>query len=871
MTNRLLTDEERKLFNASETDIATIEWLLGFGEENPASLTMLALLVLRKWRASGDTRLLEIGKQYLEDAARQGDPEANYQLATFCIKEETRGNAGRKPREYLIGDERGREQYLGRASRAGHVLARHEFNQREKWQSDKSFGHEEWKKERRERSGDDLKQIEIFRSDAHGGDRDAQLALANKLVQVYLDCAFGRIALANPHSLRTEAEGLFRSAATELPEARYQLVAHNFEKDEDASLELLRLAAYPPGNEDPYPYALLELSNRYIAKCQFREAEKCLRDAIALDIHAEAHLADLIYEHHAEIGAELKDACHLYESVISRQIGANRNRAAFRAGLFYLRGENCPQDLQKAKEYFKAGASSRTDDEFQESDELRLAGMPKDWMDNHELAPFYCQLAFTLGWGDHAIEDGSRMLLERLIAAQFQPEEHPYLLRKDVMFLIKTWCLQHLQTGPDLAGSAQWIEDCIRPAQGMIQLLTEITFDKRDAERFFGNEDANGHPFGYEKLLIWGWLHASERIPHADLAMAKQHFEALRQSLIKDRRILMATEDGLAVKPGRFGWLRHQVDVGLRFCAEKEAAWQQANSVVREFQHQAEVERAKEQTQRDMLSYLTHTLNNTFAGRPEAARQAMRILGSELYENNAGYTAINNIASMMSTFLFAQQLVSTFKIYVADPEALRKNWETDREGDASITTALAMSVRQTLSQIVFSSNQLSTLNRLLLNKGGDAIKNARKSFMDEMIPLDVSAANAHRVFDWVRDHIGIMHITIDPAAELHFHSNSTRFTFFFSGFSELVFNALKYSDAAQPIEITWEKSGGAYVFRCENAWSEDSISRRQGSDKGLLFLDRLTRMLRASLEKRIEGNRFIAEIRFPENLFKEAS
>jgi TPR repeat protein len=868
MTSRLLTDEERKLFNASETDIATIEWLLGFGEENPASLTMLALLILRKWRASGDTRLLEIGKQYLEDAARQGDPEANYQLATFCIKGETRGNAGRKPREYLIGDERGREQYLGRARRAGHVLAQHEFKPREERSCDKSFAHEEWEKER---SGDDLKQIEKLRSDAHGGDSEVQLELANKLVQVFWDCAFGRIEHADPHSLLKEAEGLLRSAATELPEARYQLVAHNFEKDEDASLELLRLAAYPLGNEDPYPNALLDLSKRYIAKCQFREAEKCLRDAIALGIRAEAHLADLIYEHHAEIGAELKDACHLYESVLSQLIGANRNRAAFRAGLFYLRGENCPKDLQKAKEYFKAGASSRTDDEFQESDELRLAGMPKDWMDNHELAPFYCQLAFTLGWGGHAIEDGSRMLLQRLIAAHFQPEEHPYLHRKDVMFLIKTWCLQHIQTGSDLAGSAQWIEDRIRPAQGMIQLLTEITFDKRDAERFFGNEDANAPPFGYEKLLIWGWLHASERIPHADLAMAKQHFEALRKSLIKDRRILKAEEDGLAVKPGRYDWLRHQVDVGLRFCAEKEAAWQQANAAVREIQHKLDVERAKEQTQKDMLSYLTHTLNNTFAGRPEAARQAMRILGSELYENNAGYTAINNIASMMSTFLFAQQLVSTFKVYVADPEALRKNWETDREGDASITTVLAMSVRQTLSQIVFSSNQLSTLNRLLLNKGGDAIKNARKSFMDEMIPLDVSAANAHRVFDWVRDHIGIMHITIDPAAELHFHSNSTRFTFFFSGFSELVFNALKYSDAAQPIEIIWEKSGGAYVFRCENAWSEDSISRRQGSDKGLLFLDRLTRMLRASLEKRIEGNRFIAEIRFPENLFKEAS
>ncbi len=372
------------------------------------------------------------------------------------------------------------------------------------------------------------------------------------------------------------------------------------------------------------------------------------------------------------------------------------------------------------------------------------------------------------------------------------------------------------------------------------------------------------------------WL---ERASDSGFSLASYHLGFCRYAnepeaaLRHLRRVAYQAEENLKDFPEKFDIRIKEHDDTKEIISEgffKEIR-DKALTRIREIERQLAEQRSREQTQRDMLSYLTHTLSNTFAGRPEAARQAMRILGSELYENNAGYTAINNIASMMSTFLFAQQLVSTFKIYVADPEALRKNWETDREGDASITTALAMSLRQTLSQLVFSSNQLDTLDRLLLDKGADAIKNTRKSFMDEMIPLDVNVANAHRVFDWVRDHIGIMHITIDPAAELHFHSNSTRFTFFFSGFSELLFNALKYSDATQPIEITWGKSGDAYVFRCENAWSEDSISHRQGSDKGLVFLDRLTRMLGASLEKRIEGSRFIAEIRFPENLFEVAS
>ena len=280
--------------------------------------------------------------------------------------------------------------------------------------------------------------------------------------------------------------------------------------------------------------------------------------------------------------------------------------------------------------------------------------------------------------------------------------------------------------------------------------------------------------------------------------------------------------------------------------------------------------RAKEQAQRDMLSYLTHTLNNTLSSGPEAARQAMRILGSELYENNREYKAINNIASMFSTFLFAQQLLKTFKLYIADPDLLRQNWVGDTEGDASITVVMALALRQTLSQLVFSANHQAALQRLLPHKEAGAIKVTRKSFMEEIVPLDVDAENTAVLFDWVESHLGAVTISIDPAAELHFRSNSTRFTFFFSSFSELIYNALKYSDGTQPIEAAWEKSGESFVFRCRNTWTEDSLQSSEGSGKGLLFLTRLVDMLGASLTTQRGGGVFVAEIRFPEKLIKGA-
>ncbi len=278
------------------------------------------------------------------------------------------------------------------------------------------------------------------------------------------------------------------------------------------------------------------------------------------------------------------------------------------------------------------------------------------------------------------------------------------------------------------------------------------------------------------------------------------------------------------------------------------------------------IQQAREEAQRDMLSYLTHTLNNTLSSGPEAARQTMRILGSEMYENNRDYKAINNIAAMFSTFLFAQQLLKTFKLYIADPELLRRNWVADQTGDASIPVVMALTLRQTLSQLVFSANHQASLQRLLPQREAGAIKAVRKSFMEAIVPLDVDASNTALVFDWVRDHLGVVHIEMDASDELHFNSNNTRFTFLFSSFSELVYNALKYSDGRQPIELSWRKIDGNFVFRCANAWSEESVQSSEGSGKGLLFLKRLVEMLGATLVTENENGNFVAEIRLPEVL-----
>lgn len=372
-----------------------------------------------------------------------------------------------------------------------------------------------------------------------------------------------------------------------------------------------------------------------------------------------------------------------------------------------------------------------------------------------------------------------------------------------------------------------------------------------------------------------GWLEQGVR--KSDILSCLWYVSLGRRGLIQsgNKEIKIALKRVIYADFDEASYLKKRSDLEPRKYQNEAFTPEHFQTLRQRAEHQlADIEReeaersAREQAQRDMLSYLTHTLNNTLSSGPESARQAMRILGSELYEDKREYKAINNIASMFSTFLFAQQLLKTFKLYIADPDALRKNWDSDTDGEATITVVLSLALRQTLSQLVFSANHQASLQRLLPHKTLGAIKNTRKSFMEEVVPLDVDAGNTSQVFDWIATHLDAIRVSVDPAAELHFQSNSTRFTFFFSSFSELIYNALKYSDGARPIEVAWESKNGEFVFRCRNTWSEDSLQSAEGSGRGLIFLSRLVAMLGADLETRREGDMFEAEIRFSEPLIE---
>lgn len=258
---------------------------------------------------------------------------------------------------------------------------------------------------------------------------------------------------------------------------------------------------------------------------------------------------------------------------------------------------------------------------------------------------------------------------------------------------------------------------------------------------------------------------------------------------------------------------------------------------------------AKEEIHKQTLSFLTHTLNNALSTGPETVRTVIEILGSDLYDRGQEqYKAINNMASLFPVFLFAESLLRTFKLYVSDPEQIREKWKNDKSGDANVSLVMAMALRQSVARFVFSSNHLTQLKRLLPGQDKEAIKNIRKSFVDEIIPLEITVKTAGKIFQWIAAHLGVLQVRIDADAEMSFTSNATRYMFFFAAFSELIYNALKYADGQQPIAVKWFRHNDEYCFACVNSCPPTTNGQvaQEGTNKGLYFIDKLMSMLEDS-------------------------
>lgn len=276
-------------------------------------------------------------------------------------------------------------------------------------------------------------------------------------------------------------------------------------------------------------------------------------------------------------------------------------------------------------------------------------------------------------------------------------------------------------------------------------------------------------------------------------------------------------------------------------------------------------------TEKEMLSFLTHTLRNTLSGGPQTVHQVLRLTHSIFggqHEDLRIYKITNNIASLYSIFTSIDNMLEAYKFYVSEPSEVRRKWLEDKGGTVSLDYLIALVLKQTIGRILFEESNTYQLKNLLLIKKENSVKDVRESFLNDVLLSEDGAREVDNLLAWIVRYFPVLDLVIKDKG-VYFNSNGIRFNLLFAIFSEMIFNSLKYLSGANPIQVKWKKQGAKYVFSCRNEYSQAS-TEKTGSQKGLAFINGLTRIIEGmEFIHKADDNFFVSELRIDEEFLDD--
>lgn len=277
---------------------------------------------------------------------------------------------------------------------------------------------------------------------------------------------------------------------------------------------------------------------------------------------------------------------------------------------------------------------------------------------------------------------------------------------------------------------------------------------------------------------------------------------------------------------------------------------------------------AQLETEKEMLSVLTHTLRSTLSGGPQTVEQVLRmsqdVLG-ERYRESPVYKTINNIASLHSIFTSVSNMLETYKFYVSEPGKINQNWKEDVGGNVDIQFLFFLVLKQTIGRILFEEQNLTQFKRLLEKQGDHSIKEIRSTFINDILMQDESKQELGRVLGWLREYFPVISLKINDK-DLRFNTDGIRFNIMFSCISEIVYNALKYTSGKGQVQIEWKRVKDNFTLSCRNSFrARDKV--RCGTQKGLSFIKGLMNTINGcQFFYESKASVFFVKLDFNENL-----
>ena len=247
--------------------------------------------------------------------------------------------------------------------------------------------------------------------------------------------------------------------------------------------------------------------------------------------------------------------------------------------------------------------------------------------------------------------------------------------------------------------------------------------------------------------------------------------------------------------------------------------------------------------EREMLSFLTHTLFSAISGGPKTVERVLKYAQSALgarYHESDVYRTINNIARLKAIFISMANLLEAYQIFANDPDAFRQKWQEEKGESFSLTDLFAIVLRQTIASLLFEESNIEQLNRMLAMQEGSSLATTRETFLNDVFWSE-DTLELKQVLGWLDRCLPVISVSIE-GPQPGFDPAGVRRPFLFAILSEVVYNALKYTDNRESIKLEWRKADDTYVLSCRNTFSTESTWRR-GSQKGLSFLNNLTQMI----------------------------
>jgi DNA-binding response OmpR family regulator len=277
--------------------------------------------------------------------------------------------------------------------------------------------------------------------------------------------------------------------------------------------------------------------------------------------------------------------------------------------------------------------------------------------------------------------------------------------------------------------------------------------------------------------------------------------------------------------------------------------------------------------EKQMLAFLTHTLSNTISGGPVTVEQvledAQSMLGDRYREPDVE-RFINNVASLKAIFLAMANMLRAYKIFVSKPELFEQKWFEDTGGNQSFDLLLSTVLKQTLSSLLFEETNVDQLERIAMLTGS-SVASVREAFLEDLLWSEKAVSpEPEQVVRWCERNFPIISVTVTEPPPA-FNLSGVRYAFLLSVLTEIVYNALKYTDGRQPIRIAWRKQDQVFRFICNNTFSEAS-TQSVGSQKGLEFVSNLSQMIEGiEIVHRNEHETFTVELRLQESLLNQGA